>query len=336
MASFVESVVALMLTLVLIGATVPLIATNTGLAAIAPEMLDEQQRARMAVDAISRDLLMAGAGISIGPKAGPLAGYFAPIAPRKIGLTGADAFDTARPDALTVVYVPPTGVQSVLAQPLTTPTDSLQPSPSVGCSLGTQVCGLQQGMTAVVYDEDGRFDLVGILSLQSNSATIEVRQQGIPTFAYAAGAAVAEAEAHTYYFDQAAQQLRHADGAHSDVPVVDNVTAVQFDYFGVPDPPSMPKPPAGTANCLYDDAGNWLGAIATLTSSSSIVKLPLSMFTDGPWCAVGSNRFDADLLRIRMVRVTVTVRVANPVLRARIPDYGIRVDIAPRNMNPGK
>jgi hypothetical protein len=29
------------------------------------------------------------------------------------------------------------------------------------------------------------------------------------------------------------------------------------------------------------------------------------MFQDGPWCGSGDNEFDADLLRIRKVRVTL-------------------------------
>ena len=47
------------------------------------------------------------------------------------------------------------------------------------------------------------------------------------------------------------------------------------------------------------------------------------MLTDGPWCPSETNtdgddmpnKFDADLLRVRQVRVTLRVQVANEVLR---------------------
>ena len=33
------------------------------------------------------------------------------------------------------------------------------------------------------------------------------------------------------------------------------------------------------------------------------VELTMADFTDGPWCGTGAWRFDADLLRVRAVRV---------------------------------
>jgi hypothetical protein len=79
------------------------------------------------------------------------------------------------------------------------------------------------------------------------------------------------------------------------------------------------------------------------------------MLTDGPWCpnAVATNRFDADLLRVRKIRVTLRVQSALASLRgpagtlflkggtARagerfVPDLEVQFDIAPRNMNLGR
>ena len=350
MFSLVEMLIALALAGVLIGAVAPLVSANAGLAAAAPEMLDQQQRARLGMEELSRDLGMAGAGLSVGALAGPLVSSFAPIIPRRMGLTGADAHNVAKPDAITIIYASASPAQSVLLQPMTSPLDTLQVDPSAGCPLGTQVCGLQQGSTALLFDQSGQFDLVGILGLTGGSATIEYRQPAPAVFAYQPGAAVAEAELHTYYFDAANLQLRHADGAHSDVPVVDNVVAMTFEYFGDPDPPASPKPPLGAANCLYDAAGLLLGGMSILPAAGgTLANLPLAGFTDGPWCGVGSNRYDADLLRVRMVRVTLRVQVGNVMLRGRstdflvpglnrgvhtIPDYTMRFDVAPLNMSP--
>ena len=350
--SLVEALVALTLALLVIGAAVPLVTTSSVMASVAPEMIDVQQRARAGAESLLRDLVMAGAGMSAGPRAGSLARSFAPVVARKAGLTGADPFNIARPDAITVVYVPFTNAQSVLIQPMTSAFDPLQVDSSVGCAHGTRVCGLQAGDTALLFDEAGSFDLVGILGLQSNGASVELRQPGSPVFAYAAGASVAAAESHTYYFDSTNLQLRHADGAHTDVPVIDNVVAVAFDYFGDPAPPAWPRPPLGTANCLYDSAGARLPNMPVLSSGGGLVGLPHAMFTDGPWCGAGGNRYDADVLRIRMIRVLLRVQVGNPVMRGtsanfvlsgvgrsaarQVPDYIVRFDVTPRNLDPGR
>jgi hypothetical protein len=76
------------------------------------------------------------------------------------------------------------------------------------------------------------------------------------------------------------------------------------------------------------------------------------MLTDGPWCPDGlaPNRFDADLFRVRKIRVTVRVQSALASLRgpagtlflkggtARtgyryVPDLEVQFDVTPRNLN---
>ena len=52
---------------------------------------DLQQRLRVGVEAIRRDLTAAGAGLSRGSSAGPLVDAFAPIMPARSGLLSADA-----------------------------------------------------------------------------------------------------------------------------------------------------------------------------------------------------------------------------------------------------
>jgi hypothetical protein len=318
------------------------------IAATAPDMIDEQQRGRLGADTLLRNLQQAGAGLSVGPQAGSLLRAFAPVVPRKLGLGSTDSFSTARADAITIIYVPASHAQSVLSFPMNSSSDPLSLSTSPGCPSGTQVCGLQQGSTALLFDDTGRFDLVDVVNLQPGYAAVTDRQQGVSDFHYVPGAGVGEAESHTYYFDPLSLQLRHSDGGASDVPVIDNVVDVRFEYFGDPLPPVLPKPPAGIANCLYDQSGNSIPMPTLSSSGQPIVSLPLSLFTDGPWCAHGSNRYDADLLRVRMVRVTLRVAVANAMLRGTsadflshgggtsalrlIPDYTIRFDVAPRNM----
>ena len=157
------------------------------------------------------------------------------------------------------------------------------------------------------------------------------------------------AETHVYWFDQAAHQLRHYDGDLTDVPVVDNVVGVRFDYFGDPTPPSQPRPPAGVANCLYDAAGTRLPMPTLVPEGGSLAALPAAMLADGPWCGEGLNRFDADLLRVRQVRVMLRVQASASSFRAAgpafsvpgtatsalrtLPDLAITFDVTPRNFS---
>ncbi|MBK5298142.1 MAG: hypothetical protein JJE40_13375, partial [Vicinamibacteria bacterium] len=188
-------------------------------------------------------------------------------------------------------------------------------------------------------------------------------------------------------------QLRHYNGYQTDLPVADNVVDFRIEFFGDPLPPQMvrpagdlvgpwttygPKPPPiGTdndkdpwgagENCVFHvDGTSGLQVarpqIQTLgTALDGPVSLTASMLTDGPWCPSETNtdgeampnKFDADLLRVRQVRVTLRVQVANEVLRGPagvlfrhggrsiggeryVPDQEVRFDVSPRNMNLGR
>jgi hypothetical protein len=96
----------------------------------------------------------------------------------------------------------------------------------------------------------------------------------------------------------------------------------------------------------------WLGP-----PESGLVPLTSSMLTDGPWCpgAGAPNRFDADLLRVRRVRVRLRLQAGDPSLRGQVastterawfrvagtardpyrlvPDLEVQFDVAPRNLN---
>ena len=118
----------------------------------------------------------------------------------------------------------------------------------------------------------GRRDRVGVRRcrrfrlLQSHGracSVADVRHLGASASnAYSTDASIVEAELHTYYFDASLRQLRHYDGDRTDVPVVDNVVQLEFEYFGEPSPPTAPKPALGTANCLYDAGGTPAASLA--------------------------------------------------------------------------
>jgi hypothetical protein len=128
---------------------------------------------------------------------------------------------------------------------------------------------------------------------------------------------------HTYYLrnDPATgtPQLMHFDGASTDLPIVDHLTLLRFEYFG-----------------------------------DGETALDLSAFQDGPWVPDDSDSaaFDADLLQIRRVRVLLRIQAALGSMRGPssvffahggtstsveryLPDLELRFDVAPRNLNLG-
>ncbi len=349
--TLLESLVAIALTLTVTGAVFALVHPNSDVSQAQPEAMDMQQRARVASDLLSRDLLMAGAGLTTGPQAGALTHAFAPVIPRRLGLTGADSADVARRDAVTIAYVSPVAAQTTLSAPLGSGASTIEVSDLPACPAGREACGFERGMNALVFDAAGQFDFFAVTGV--NGWTLSVRHLGQSGSDYDDGAAVVQADLHTYYFNPLTRQLRHSDGYLSDVPVIDNVVSVAFEYSGDPAPPGSPAPPPGTANCLYDDGGNPGANLVPLPAQgASLAALPLSILNDGPWCGRGGTGFDADLLRVKRIRVTLRIQASRASLRGTgpdylvpgtsrtatraLPDYTIAFDVTPRNLSLGR
>lgn len=347
--TLLEMLVALTLALVVGGGTLAVLSSHTAATRTQPEVVDLQQRARAAVDLLTRDLYMAGAGLYLGPSTGSLQGYFASVVPRRMGLQRPDGFNVARPDAVTVFYVPETMAQTELAIGLPSAGANLDVRPFPHCPPATSLCGLGVGDAVVVFDRESHFDFFTVTQVNAGLGVLRSWQSGHASHAYSPGAVVSAAAWHTYYFDRVNRQLRHFDGYLTDTPVVDDVVDLAFEYWGTPAPPEKPRPPLGVANCLYDAAGGGLGGFQLMPAQgSSLAALPLAAFTDGPWCGDGDNTFDADLLRIRRVRVTLRLQVSNEMLRGRsadfaiagknrtaltsVADYTVRFDVSPRNL----
>lgn len=316
------------------------------LSAAQPEAVDMQQRVRTAAAALTRDLHAAGAGLDSGPASGPLVGYLPPVIPRRIGASGGHAAGVARSDVLTLLWVPETQSQTTLAAP--TSGGTAEPMSLPGCPVGRTACGFSSGMTSIVFDTSGAFDLFNITSVVGSLVSLR-RLNPSSSHMYAAGARMSEVVTRTYYLDSSSRQLRQYDGDASDIPAIDDVTTMRVEYFGMTTPPRLPRPASGIGNCLYDAAGNALPGLRVLPASvDGYAALPLEMFTDGPWCGSGATAFDADLLRVRRVRLTIGVRASSALLRAtghdfsmgglarsawrRLPDIVVSFDVAPRNL----
>ena len=378
--SLLEVVIAIGLTLLIVAAVLATVQPSHATFATGPEVADVQQRLRVAVDTLSRDLTMAGAGAYIGGHTGPLLSYFAPVLPFRQGLSHDDAVGTFRSDTITVISVPATAAQTTLGADLMPGALTLQATASPACPAGVNLCGFAAGMTVAVYDETGNVDLFTIASVADALAqlTITVRPADSSTTTYKAGSNVVEVRVDTYYLKadaaSATFQLMHADGsANADVPVVDHLVRLAFEYSGEPAPPVLtsagsasygPSPPPlltqTTAyppgeNCVFQvDAvtGLQVPRLASLSATTALTQLTAAQLTDGPWCpdAANANRWDADLLRIRSVSVTIRIEASLDVLRGPagvlftnggtsrdaskwVADQEIRVQVSPRNMN---
>jgi len=349
--SLVESLVASALMLTVAGAAFAVVTPGMTGSQVQPEAADMQQRVRVASDLLQRDLRMAGAGVTTDPAAGPLVRFFAPIVPRRIGSRLPDAHSVVREDAIAITYASDSYWQTTVREPLTAGPGSLRVDQPPSCPIGRAVCGYTTGLDLLIFDRAGAFDRFTITSVAADEAGLRPHRPD-PSSAYPAGAFVTPAETHVYWFDAGTRQLRHYDGDQTDVPVVDNVVGVRFEYFGDPQPPSLPKPPVGVANCLYDAAGTRL-AMPTLTADGgSLAALPSASLGDGPWCGEGLNQFDADLLRVRKVRVSLRVQAAQAAYRGTgaayavpgaatsahraLPDLAVTFDVTPRNLNGGR
>ena len=237
--------------------------------------------------------------------------------------------------------------QTTISKPVPAGSTEITVDALPGCPMNDPSCGFSRGQSIIIFDETGGMDTFTITQAQAQTLRVQHRNQ-VLSKPYKKGAFIAEVETHTYYRDATTDQLRRYDGWKSDVPLIDDVVGLSFRYFGDPNPPESPKPAVGTTSCLFDAAGN--AVLPTLASSGALVELTQSALTDGPWCGSSGSPFDADLYRIRRVRVDLRLQVAavdlrgsDPALFVRpgdgvigtrlVPDYQMSFDVAPRNMN---
>jgi hypothetical protein len=188
---------------------------------------------------------------------------------------------------------------------------------------------------------------------------------------------------HTYWLKRddanaVYQLMSYAGGISFDVPVVDHVVLLAFTYEGDPQPPTVvrplddpqgpwtsygPAPPLAAVppfgpreNCAFVDNGTTIPdpRLGILSGGSGPVPLTAAQLTDGPWCPDdgAAERWDADLLRVRSIGVSLRVQAALASLRGPAgqlflhagtasaasrwaPDISIRFRVSPRNLQRG-
>jgi prepilin-type N-terminal cleavage/methylation domain-containing protein len=188
-------------------AFVSLILSAQAIARTQPEAADQQQRARMAVQALSADVARAGAGLDRGANAGPLGRYLPPL-------------EVAPDGSLTIRYVSSRSAQAILAAGLP------RGETAVVVDAGS---GFTAGTSALVFDATGCHDLVRVTDVAETLLVITATPR---MCAYGPGAAIAQAEARTYRVDPAARQLQRRDDATgSTLPMLDGVSRMQVEVL---------------------------------------------------------------------------------------------------------
>lgn len=374
--SLVELLVSTSLMLVVMATVFQTLNPAHGSFRAEPEMADVQQRLRVGVDTLSRELLAAGAGTFQGRNAGPLNNFFAPILPFRRGRRRADAPGTYRTDTVTVLRVNAGAEQATIAQTLVAQSSPIQVNLEPGCPSADPVCGFRSGMDVLVFDGSGSYDPFTITSVDGFTLNLQ-HNAADSSKVYAPNVTrIVEAISHTFYLKadgatETYQLIRYDGAAGADVPVVDHVVGLSFEYFGDRQPPMMrrplsdasgpwttygPRPSDSGENCVFVANGTPTPSprLPVLSGGPGLVQLASVDLTDGPWCpdAVDPNRYDADLLRIRSVVVTLRVEAAASALRgpagvlftrggtsnggrAVVPDQEIRFELTPRNLNHG-
>ena len=381
--SLLEALISTALMLSVVAAAFTVMHPAHGAFAVEPEAADMQQRLRVAVDLLVKDLTMAGAGAYQGPHPGSLVYFFPAVLPFRQGGTHDDPPGAFATDRITLIYVPSTPAQSTLIEPLVGAIAKFSTGVESGCPLDPRSdseatrCGFARDQTVLVYDAAGSYNLFTVSAVADGEATLAVKMSGGANSTFAPASHIVEAENHTYYLrsddSTGSYQLMHDDGtSNADVPVVDHVVALRFEYYGEGQPPVLLRPigdlgepattygprpvAAGVASCIFSAATPPAPLLPALGDGSQrLVQLTGAELTGGPFCPDdgNSNRWDADLLRVRRVGVSVRVQSAAAALRGPagalfahpgtsqggakwLPDLEIHFDVVPRNLNLGR
>jgi hypothetical protein len=396
--SIVEMMIATAIMMAVTAATFSLMNPAQGMFAAQPEVMDMQQRLRIGVDTLYKDLMMSGAGpysgscksvnaqgsaTECGPMPGSLGNYFAPIMPYRVGNVTPDPVGSFFTDRITLMYVPPTSAQTTIRDPMPNTSAEIKVHAQPGCPEDDELCGFKEGMNVLILDDAGAWDTFGVTNVQTEAMHLQHRGEKLNK-PYGTGSYITQVAMYTYWLktDTVAgnYQLMRYDGNQTDIPIADNVVGMSFEYYGDPNPPQMrpglipptsygPTPPElgvdNTAdnwgageNCTFMVvAGGHAQRLATLSGGGAhgLVKLTEAQLKDGPWCpdSASAGRYDADLLRIRKVRVMLRVQAANASLRGPtgtlftrggtsrtgerfIPDHEIKFDVTARNLGLGR
>jgi hypothetical protein len=303
----VEALGALALTTVVLSALVLLIQPGLDQVVQVPEAVDLHERGRAAEAVLRRAVETAGSGADL-LGLGVLTDAVPLIWPRRLGRWNADPDGSAWADRFTTLEVPWLAAQAPLAAPVAAGSFSLPLAPHPACGvLGD--CGFTVGDHVALLEPAGAIAFTRVASAMPGMLE---RDLAAPAAVDLPAAAVT-IDMTVVYFDAAKRQLRRYDGLSNDLPLVDDVVWMGVRYYADPMPPRYPRV-AGQPTCVTDASGSPLLPLLGPVPAPLVELAPVDL-SDGPWCGRPPWTFDADLLRIRAVRVVVRLQAAAPMVR---------------------
>ena len=234
-----------------------------------------------------------------------------------------------------------TDVQALTSASAPGVVDRLRLRAGPACRPFTAACGLRIGATVLIFDDRGRFDLLRITDVLADVVSV-ASMDGRRLPVYPVGSSIISVDIHSYYFDHARTQLRRHDGWLTDAPVLDNVVALSFQYFG-PSFRTIRRSDQGRPTCTTSSQ-----SFQSLSSTTTTeVEISSKELTDGTWCGIRSS-VDVDLFRVRRVRVHLRLQASSAEHRGSdrqmfarpghaadyrrfVPDATVRFDVALRN-----
>ena len=326
-----ELVVAAAVVVLLLGAVFSLVDPARGALGVQPEIAEMQQRLRAGFARLHADLLLAGSGPHAGPGA-VLAQLRAPVVPALIGhrhpLSAGTAFAA---DALTVLYAPPGGAAAELAAAFSGMPGEAPLAPAGGrCRPGVTTCGFAANSLALVFDAAGRSDIVRVLRVSAGALRLRAVGRGTAQ-PFAAGSSIVPLAVRGYYHDREAAELRYQNGWVTDAPVLDGVVGMSIRYFGRRAHAADLPGGGAVAPCLA--AALAAGPAPPAGPVQPEEELTAAVLADGPWCG-GRFLYDADLFRVRRVRVELRLQASAARHRGRDPALFARPGSARHNLAP--
>jgi hypothetical protein len=295
----VELVMAAAILMVITAALLQFASMTARLAHVQGDLADMSQRGRVAAAALYHDLLMAGAGPWHGGSAGSVGDRVPAVRPHRAGPKLPDPELAYSSDRISLLYVPDTRVQTrLLADMAAAGAPLVIDAGGPGCP-GGGVCGFRAGdRVLVVGDHPGDQEVFTVHSA-GDGLLLPAAPLSRP---YLEGDEVALVTERVYYLDHATRRLMVYDGALTDAIVLDNVSDLRMTYFAV-------------------SAGGW-------------EVLGEASLTDGPLLGTPPHRFDADLLRIRRIRITLTLDAPAGWrgFGGWRPARTLTIDVTPRNL----
>lgn len=317
-------------------------------ARVQPETTDADQRLRAGLEMLRSRLGAAGLGSAVGAGAGPLNRRVPVVFPHRRTPGSSDPELGAFEDRFTVLSVPYEGTLVAVSEAMGSTASTIRVTGGAGCPTSAPACRFSRGMRAVVFDTSGAHDLFLLAGVDAD--TLQPSAPLSRVYTPALGAAVVPVEVRSVYFDVGLAQLRTVGGSGVSAPALDHVVGLRVRYLGDARPPPAPRPPLGLEGCLFDQEG--ATRLPELPPTwGTLVELTPAMLGDGPVCGSAPHRFDADIFRIRALRVTLRVAAPSPSLRgsdpllfrrpgsaantATVPDREATIDVAPANLRDG-